>query len=471
MAVDFLGTLGAGSGLDSKNLVESLVSAERAPLESRLNLKVAESEDQISAYGMVMSSLQLIETAFEELNDASDFSNYTSSVTGGLSASGVASFSATTSTGVTASQHEISVTAIAEADRWVSGGFDATTTSLNDGSAFSLTFSFADGDSEAVSVDTATPQGIVDAVNDADIGVTAVLIDTGADSGRYKISLTGSLGADNAFTLSHDISTGTSVSFPTQASTAADASLTIDGVAVTRETNTIDDLLDNVTLSLVAASASSGTLKVAADTSVVETKIRDLVDTYNAVKTIFDTLTNPDSEDALGGTLYGDSTFRSVENRVRALFTSVSSTPGTSISYLTDMGIEMTRYGTLEINETNLSDALTNNYSDVVTLFSADTENQTRYGDADRGIAGDALFVLDELMATDGPIRARQNGAESRISGYEEDLANLELRMQALYDRYLKQFTAMETIVDQMNSTREYLQQQIDALPFNNRDK
>ena len=42
MAVDFLGTLGAGSGLDSKNLVESLVSAERAPLESRLNLKVAE---------------------------------------------------------------------------------------------------------------------------------------------------------------------------------------------------------------------------------------------------------------------------------------------------------------------------------------------------------------------------------------------------------------------------------------------
>jgi flagellar hook-associated protein 2 len=471
MAVDFLGALGVGSGLDSKNLVESLVAAERAPVESRLNIKIAESEDRISAYGMVMSSLQLIETAFEDLNDVSDFANYTSSISGGLAATGEASFSVSTDSDVSASQHEISITAIAEADRWVSGGFDATSTSLNAGSSFSLTFAFADGDSEAVSVDTATPQGLVDAVNEADIGVTAVLIDTGASSGRYKISLTGELGADNAFTLSNDISSGTTVSFPTQASTAVDASLTVDGVAVTRETNTIDDLLDGVTLNLVAPSASAGTLRIAADTSVAETRIRGLVETYNTVKSIFDTLTDPDSDDALGGSLYGDSTFRTIENRVRELFTSVSSTPGDSLSYLADLGVEITRYGTLEINETRLASALQNNYSDVVTLFSADTEKQTRFGAADRGIAGDALYILDELMGSDGPIRARQAGAETQISGYEEDLENLELRMQALYNRYLKQFTAMETIVDQMNSTREYLQQQIDALPFNNREK
>jgi len=43
--------------------------------------------------------------------------------------------------------------------------------------------------------------------------------------------------------------------------------------------------------------------------------------------------------------------------------------------------------------------------------------------------------------------------------------------MKAISDRYLAQFTAMEQIVDQMNSTREFLKQQIDALPYNNRDK
>jgi flagellar hook-associated protein 2 len=73
MAVDFLGTLGAGSGLDSKNLVESLVAAERAPAESRLNNKISNSEQQISAYGTVLSSLQLLESAFKGLNDVSDF--------------------------------------------------------------------------------------------------------------------------------------------------------------------------------------------------------------------------------------------------------------------------------------------------------------------------------------------------------------------------------------------------------------
>ena len=471
MAVDFLGALGVGSGLDSKNLVESLVAAERSPVESRLNIKIAESEDSISAYGVVMSSLQLIETAFEDLNDVSDFSNYTASIRGGLSATGETSFSVSTDSGVSASLHEISVTAVAEADRWVSGGFDATSTTLNAGSSFSLTFSFADGGFEVVSVDTATPQGLVEAVNDADIGVSAALIDTGASSGRYKISLTGELGADNAFTLSDDISSGTTVSFPTQASTAVNASLVVDGVAVTRANNTIDDLVDGVTLSLVAPSVSAGILRISADTSVAETSIRGLVETYNSVKSVFDTLRDPDSDDALGGSLYGDSTFRTIENKVRDLFTNVSSTPGDSLKYLADLGVEITRYGTLEINETKLANALQNNYSDVVTLFSADTEKQTGLGTADRGIAGDALHTLDELMGRDGPIRARQTGAEAQISGYEEDLENLELRMQALYNRYLKQFTAMETIVDQMNSMRESLQQQIDALPFNNRDK
>ena len=91
-------------------------------------------------------------------------------------------------------------------------------------------------------------------------------------------------------------------------------------------------------------------------------------------------------------------------------------------------------------------------------------------GDLNRGIAGDALFTLKELIASDGPVMTRTNLAENRIKDYERDLANLDLRMQAVSDRYLAQFTAMEQIVDQMNSTRDFLKQQIDALPYNNRD-
>jgi flagellar hook-associated protein 2 len=473
MAVDFLGALGVGSGLDSKNLVESLVAAERAPTESRLNSKIAASEQQISAYGTVMSSLQALETAFGDLNDVSEFSNYSTSISGAFSASGGSSFEVTTSTGVEAGRHEISVTHIAEPDRWVSAGLAATDTELNSGNPFTLTLDIDDVSVTDIDIDveTATPQGVVDAINASGSGFSASLVDTGSSSDPYKIVITGPLGVDNSFTVdASDITTGTSLTFPDQASDAKDAMVVIDGVTVTRATNSIDDLIDGVTLDLLAPSVSSGVLQISADTQVVEDRIRNLVDTYNAVRTVFDTLRNPDADDELAGALSGDNSFRTIENRLREMFTSASSTPGTSLTYLSDIGVEMTRYGTLEIDDTKLSDALTTNYADVVTMFSADTERQSMRGDLDRGIAGDALVTLATLMDTDGPIRARTDLAETRISSYEADLADLDLRMQAIYDRYLKQFTAMESIVDQMNSTRDYLKQQIDALPFNNRN-
>lgn len=471
MAVDFLGAFGVGSGVDSKSLVESLVAAERAPTESRLNTKISQSETQISAYGTVLSALELLETAFDDLNDASDFENFTSTVSGGLTAAGTASFSATTTSDAASGSYEVSVTSLAERDRWFSSGYDATTSILNDGNDFTLTFSKADGSTQTVSVTGATPSGVVSAINAADIGISASLIDTGADTSQYKISMVGSLGEDNAFTMTDDIAGGTTGITLAQSTTAADSSFTVDGVAVTRSTNTVDDLLDGVTLNLLSApSASAGSLSVEVSTDDVEAKIRMLVETYNTIHTAFDALTDLDSSEELGGSLNGDNTFRTIENQLRDMFTNMSSTPGSNLSYLSDIGIEMTRYGTLEIDEEELADALASNYSDVKTMLSADTENQSQSGDASRGIAGDALFTLRYLMDTDGPIRTRTDMATTRIADYEADLADLELRMEQVYQRYLKQFTAMETIVDQMNSTRDFLEQQIDALPFNNKN-
>ena len=474
MAVDFLGALGAGSGLDSKNLVEALVSAERAPAESRLNAKITNSEQQISAYGSVLSSLKLLESAFESLNDVSDFANFSTTINDGLTASGAPSFDVSIGSSAEAGRHEISVTSLALPDRWVSGtGYAATDTELNAGSSFSVTIDFEDADTESVvvAVETATPQGLVDAINASSAGIGAVLVDTGDETTPYKIVLTGEVGADNAFTATTDISSGTTVTFPTQTSDAADASLAVNGLAVTRSTNTIDDLITGTTINLYGVSASSGIVQIASNIEVVENRIRDFVDTFNTVRTVFNTLRNPDADDPLAGALSGDNSFRLIETRLRQMVTSVSSTPGDSLSYLSDIGVGMTRTGMLEINETRLSQALTSNYADVITMLAADTESQSMSGDASRGIAGDALFSLNELLASDGPIMTRTSLAEEKITNYEADLADLDLRMKAISDRYLAQFTAMEQIVDQMNSTREFLKQQIDALPYNNRDK
>jgi len=284
------------------------------------------------------------------------------------------------------------------------------------------------------------------------------------------VVLTGELGADNAFTATTDITSGTSISFDSQLSDAADATLTLDGVAITRSSNTIDDLIDGVTIELIGQSASTGVLNITADTSVVESRIRDLVDTYNTVRQIFKTLRDPDAGDDLAGALSGDSLFRNIENAVREMVTSASSTPGDSLTYLSDIGVRMTREGTLEIDETDLQEALNSNYTDVMTLISANTENQSMLGDLDRGIAGDAIVTIREFTNSAGSIKERTSLAQEKISGYESDLDALDVRMKAISKRYLSQFTAMEQIVDRMNSTREFLKQQIDALPYNNRE-
>ena len=472
MAVDYLGALGAGSGIDSKNLVESLVAAERQPAETRINNKIESSERQISAYGTVMSSLQLLEAAFAQLNDASDFSNYTSTISNGLTASGGDSFRVTTDTDVNAGSYEISVTTVATPDRWVSEGFAHTSTELNDGDSFSLTIDFDDSSAEdaVITVTEATPQGIVDAINATSHGVSASIVDTGDASTPIRIVLTGELGADSSFTAATDISTGTSISFTSQISDAGDATFTLDGVDITRTSNMVDDLIAGATIELIGQSASTGVLQIAADTSVAEARIRDLVDSYNTVREVFKTLRDPDAADELAGSLSSDSLFRNIETAVREMVTSASSTPGDNLTYLSDIGVRMTREGTLEIDETDFTVALNSNYDDVVTMISADTDRQSMFGDLDRGIAGDAIAKIREFTNSAGSIKERTQLAQEKISNYEADLTALDKRMQAVSKRYLSQFTAMEQIVDRMNSTREYLKQHIESLPYSNRD-
>jgi flagellar hook-associated protein 2 len=319
-------------------------------------------------------------------------------------------------------------------------------------------------------VTEATPQGIVDAINATSHGVSASIVDTGDASTPIRIVLTGELGADSSFTAATDISTGTSISFTSQISDAGDATFTLDGVDITRTSNMVDDLIAGATIELIGQSASTGVLQIAADTSVAEARIRDLVDSYNTVREVFKTLRDPDAADELAGSLSSDSLFRNIETAVREMVTSASSTPGDNLTYLSDIGVRMTREGTLEIDETDFTVALNSNYDDVVTMISADTDRQSMFGDLDRGIAGDAIAKIREFTNSAGSIKERTQLAQEKISNYEADLTALDKRMQAVSKRYLSQFTAMEQIVDRMNSTREYLKQQIESLPYSNRD-
>ncbi|HCL68568.1 MAG TPA: hypothetical protein DIC49_03560 [Gammaproteobacteria bacterium] len=469
--VDFLGALGAGSDIDSKSLVESLVAAERAPKEAALNAKVDKADLKISAYGQVLSSLSSLSTTFSGLNDADDFNDYTLNVSGALTSAGSTAYSVSGTADVTAGLTELGVTSVATKDRWVSDrGYAATTTSINGGSTITLGITIGSTTTN-VTVATATPQGIVDAVNAANLGIDASLVNTGASSDPYKILFEGQLGAANAFTVTDDATSGTVLNMTSRLSTASNAELVVNGVAVERSTNTINDVVTGMTLSLAGATASTSVISVARDLTGAESRIRALVDAYNVMEASFDNLTDPESTAELGGIFSGDTSFRVIRDRVKSLFLDQSSTATSNLSYLNDIGITFTRSGTLEIDDDRLTAALNNNFADVVSIFSADTNNQTNFGEANRGIAGDAIVTLNDMMAQDGTIVTQTTALSNRVDEYRDDLADLDRRMTQIYNRYLGQFTAMETAIDEMNSLRDYLKNQLESLPLTNKNK
>ncbi len=248
--------------------------------------------------------------------------------------------------------------------------------------------------------------------------------------------------------------------FFTQTVAAQDAHIRVNGINVYRQTNTISDVIAGVSLTLSAPTTGAATLSLARDTSTVKEKLQAVVKAYNDMASDFKILTGPkseDEEDIFSGSLYGDSTVRNILAQVRSVMLADSSTPGEELTALRDLGISIDRNGVITLDEEALDDAVVNHFDDVVQLLSANTNEQSNIGVANRGVAGDMIKRITDLISQRGVIMSQSESAELQVDRYKQDLAALEERMKALLDRYTKQFAVMESLVGQMTSLREGL--------------
>ena len=466
---DIISALDAGSGFDTVSIVDALVAAERAPKQSQIDRGIEQSEAKISAYGVVTSALQSLKTAFADLKDSSDYQWFS------VNNQNTDEFVITASVDSEPGNHSVYVDSLASAQSTGSSYFSTADQELNSGSPITISIESPIGDPAGsgpittIEISSATPQGIVDTINAAGLDISANLFDLGTGANPFQIVLTGQTGVDNNFAVTTD---SVDVSFPTDLVDAENAVVTVDGVTFQRSSNQITDILDGTTISLQNESTATRSFSVERNVAPVEESIRNLVAVYNDVQTVFTTLKTPadDSEEELAGSLSGDSTFRSIRDQVRDMVTSVSSTPSGDINYFADLGVSITRSGTLQIDESALATALSTKFSDVVSALSADTEDQSEFGTASRGIAGDASKTIADLISSSGPIRTVTDNAEAKSADFAIQLEDLDSRMEGIRARYVAQFAAMESLVDQMNSTREYLKTQMENLPFTNKN-
>jgi flagellar hook-associated protein 2 len=319
----------------------------------------------------------------------------------------------------------------------------------------------------SIAVDTDTPAGVVSAINAANTGVQATLVDTGTGTNTFRIVLSGQTGSDGVFTLTSSPDLGFHDTANTLQS-AQDSIIEFEGLSITRSSNNLTDVIEGATINLMATTASNVRIDIANDKSTLKSAIQDVVKNYNDFLGLLDELTATPEDDATGdmvGALVEDTSLvRFLKNKVKDAVFADSSTPSGSITALRDIGLSVNQYGDVTFDEAVYDSAVLSSYDDIVTMLTADTSNENLFADTNKGLAQDIATTLGDFTDSEGVVTNREAGAKTDLTEHQDELLKLEARMEVVYNRYLTQFAAMETLMAQLDSTKDYLTSQFETL-------
>ncbi|MCP3870257.1 MAG: flagellar filament capping protein FliD [Gammaproteobacteria bacterium] len=397
---NIISSVGGGSGINSASLVDGLIAAERINTDNRLDARQEKLELQLSGYGLLASAMSTLQESAATLSNPETFQGKS------------VAFPETTVLTPTAvdadalsGEYEIEVLSLAKAHSLASSGFSDPDDAVGKGT---LTFSFGswddgytsfnlngDVDAQTITIDDSNNslKGLRDTINDADFGVQASIVE---DGGNYKLLITAPSGANKEM----EIVVGEEGASPTNndpdglsqfafnslgnqltANQAGeDASLKVNGMEVSRQSNKIDDVIQGLEFTL--SKPSDGELvaiSILDDKASAQQSVRDFVDAYNEFYNTAQSLIRPsdnnDPESTDGG-LAGDPTARSMLRQVQSMLSeTVTGRESSSYNALSTVGIMTRLDGTLEIKESRFSTAFEDDFSEVAGLFMPTTSS------------------------------------------------------------------------------------------------
>ena len=409
MSTDYLSALNAGSGLNVTQIVDALVDAERVPKQKQIDEAKESATVKISALGSLKNELSVFQTNAEALDGQIGLalSSSTSNVT----------LSRTDSSLASEFSHTINVASIAKSQvlnfNNNGSGFSSTTADIGidqltlefgswSGTTFSSNSAYATTTLNLVNGATSLAD-VRDAINNAAIGVTASIIEVSENS--YSLMVKSVEGASQSLRVRSYLSsseTGVLKYNPgnvapladssTQVVAAADASFTVDGVSVTRDSNTITDLFSGVTVELSNVSSSDLNTDQIISSKYSEadamTTLETVVSEINYLLSFLKEQSAPGANGEEGGPLHNDHFIRFTENKIKNLTSTAIAGYDNANIYLSNFGVVTELDGTLSIDETRFKEYFAANPQH----FAAVTTSMIRTGDA--GITGSASTDL-----------------------------------------------------------------------------
>lgn len=456
-----MATTGAvgGSTIDVQSLVSQLVSAEAAPQQRVLQAREVKYNTTISALGALKGALSGFQNALSPLKADGVYDARTAK------SADEDIFTATATSAAANGTYNIEVLDVASGHQLRSGPI------LGGGSAVIGTGTLTIGvgvDSFSVQIDenNNTLAGIAAAINNSEdnAGVQATLINgvngtrlvlTSEDTGEQSLMTVTQTGGDGGLAqFTYDSLNGSNPM--TQISEAKDARISVAGIEAVSSSNVFSDAIEGVTISVKAKPATPGetvALTVSRDTSAATDAIKKFVTAYNTMQTEVAKQRSYNSDTKAAGPLFGDTMLRGIEEQIRRALNDPIQGAG-AFNTLASIGIKTSASGKLELDEAKLKIATDADPGVINKLFGGEN-----------GMAERMDSLMKAKLDNGAEIDSRNTSASNGLKQVDKDKQALETRLTALQARLTKEYTALDSLLSNMQSTSAYLTQQLANLP------
>jgi flagellar hook-associated protein 2 len=456
---------GVGSGIDFGVIRDAILDQRTRP--------VTQLQSRVSDYNSRIEALKQLNTALATLTGASEALTNRDLGTG----RGTTTGDATILTGAATSSanlgsYDVTITRLATNLAQASRSFSSKTAPILFGAATTATFELRKGGTATgtpITIDSNnnTVEGLRDAINAAGAGVTASIVDvTGDGTGNQLVLSSAESGASGRVELVETTATGTltdlnirSLNPPDGNFANLDASLSINGLAITRSTNTVGDAIAGVTITLKKAGTTTLGVTQSAD---IENKIRGFVNAYNAIQDAIGSQYKKDSQNRPTGILAGDSTLRNIQRQLREATNTISSANGGDFTSLSDIGITKTETGALSFDSAVFNEKLKNNPDDVKAFLYGATDGQ-------QGLFESFTTVSKGLSdSITGSVQTAITGYQSSVTSLNSRISERLSALTRLRDSLTRQFSIADAAIGQLNGQGAALSNVIKSLQTSN---
>jgi flagellar hook-associated protein 2 len=460
------------SSIDVAAIVEQLMTVENKPLD-KIKSQIEQKKLVISDLGTIKSKVATFQDALTLLQTPTTFNNSSAS------SSDATIISATASNGAIKGNHSVTVTSLATATRNTVSGYASSTASatVDSTNGFAITVAGTtyntNGNKTVSGVVTANAVTVLGAspsitdlknwINGLGVNVSASVVET-TSSSNWALMIQGTqTGTTNA--VSFTGLTGVPATLTdTSVTTAANASFVVNGTTFSRASNTVNDVIDGLTLSLNKASASAQTISVGKGTDVSNDAINTLIKAYNDVMSTYKTMTaNSANSDKPGNFANSPSTLSFI-NQIKDSFAKGISytTNGTlkTIS-LSAIGIDLQRDGTAKFNSASFATASAAGLRDTLALgvtmgYVSSTSNLNTF--------------LTAQVKTGGALNSQINSETTAVQDLTKRKDNLQIRLNSIKNNLVSQYSSLNALLYQLSSTSNSLTSALDALTNSQRN-